>query len=224
MRLQDNPKLAVFVSVAGGVSSPPLEGLVVERPGDGEDAVEVVAFVLEEFGQVVLELPGLFLPLEVAKAEFASPVSPEPDQQVGRAHAVVPKFHHFLAQAGQFRIDHGHRAIDVEDYEPFHDTQLRGRNGSAGAVPGPEFEDDIGHGVHDVRQFGQFVFHDRRAGLVEAGISEEEDIVEVKISFHGVRQIFDFNIKKARMLKQRGVIWRSLKKNLILESGYASGM
>ncbi len=67
------------------------KGLGVHGASKGQDSVQVVQFMLEEFAEVSFEFHGVFAPVEIAEAEGTSEVAANAHQDVGEAHTVVPK-------------------------------------------------------------------------------------------------------------------------------------
>lgn len=127
------------MGVAAEVFFAGAEGVAGEGAVDGEDAVEVVHFVLDEFGEGAggREFAGFSGSGEVAQAEGG--VSLETDHEVGEGEAVVPKGEFVLAEEGEFGVDQFIAdASDFEEDDAEGDADLDGGDAAPEAVGAAE--------------------------------------------------------------------------------------
>lgn len=97
---------------------------------DREYPVEVIEFMLQQFGRCSSQVPPLpSLSVAIYKGKGDGAVSADLDQQIGKAHAVVPERECFDTAPGDYRVDHGDRlgiqARRVDRDEAFGESELR---------------------------------------------------------------------------------------------------
>jgi hypothetical protein len=107
----------------------------------------MIVLVLDELGQVVFQRLLLFPPVQSSKVDRDPAVPAYLDQDVRKAHAVVPDLDELVAQRGQDRIHVHDRTVHALVDEPLSDADLGGGDGAACAVTSPE----IHQGVVEIR-------------------------------------------------------------------------
>ena len=113
---------------------------------NGEHAVEVVDFMLEELRAIGLEVDFLLVALEVLKSN-PDPVGPlDPDHQIREGKAVVPDREVLGPDVDNLRIDEGPRPIHLDVDDPDWGADLGCRNGP----PSPESRLPVSEGVPEI--------------------------------------------------------------------------
>src|SRR3990170_1984651 len=124
-------RLGLPVPVGGGVEAVPFlpEAEWIRTAGSihREHAIQVVDFVLEQFGPVAGELDLVRSALEVLVADPNVMGPLDPDQEIGKREAVVPDREILGADVHDFRIDEGPAG-------PSHSDRSEG---DGPAAPGP---------------------------------------------------------------------------------------
>lgn len=102
----------------------------------GQNAVQVVDFVLEKFGSVSLEVDLMEVSFEVLVTD-PDPVGPlDSDQQVGERKAVIPDRKVLGADVDDFRVDQGPRPVHLDVNDPDGSPDLGPGNPPAGSEAG----------------------------------------------------------------------------------------
>lgn len=158
-----------------------------ERPVDRKNSVEMVDFVLQEFGPIGLELDLVALPLLV--------VVPNPDpisslnshQQIREGETVVPYGEVVGSNIDDLWIDQNPGSFHLN----VNDSDRRSDLGSGDAPTRSETTLPISKGlpqvVDDDPDRGRLVVFDRRAAGPEHGVAQKSDSVDG----HGVAEIWE---------------------------------
>jgi len=93
-------------------------------------------------------------------------MTPDFYQQIGEAHAVIPKLKHLLAGTDNFWIDDYIWFIEIEIKQPFHDAQLWGSYTPAEAILGPYILHGLMQIIYPLAYQGQFLFPDRLTDFI----------------------------------------------------------
>lgn len=145
---------------------------------DGEDAVEVVHFVLEKFGHWACGVEFVPVALAVLVAEPDAEAALEPDHEVGQGEAVVPDGEFLGALPEPLGVDEFVAdAADVAEDDADGGADLDGADAAAEAVGAAK----LGEGVFEVLEdFGG------GGGIVEGfGDLAEDGVAELEDSFGG---------------------------------------
>lgn len=144
---------------------------------DSEDPIEVIHFVLDEFGEGAGGVERLVMAFGVGVAEAESLGAFEPDEEVGEREAVVPEAEFLFAQPFVLGVDErkfGAFEFEVDDAKGGSD--LDGADAAAEAVGALEFVEGVAE-VADSRVGGGGVGH-RPGDVAQDGISELQDAMD----------------------------------------------
>jgi hypothetical protein len=152
------------------------KGLRAGGPLDGQDPVEMVAFVLKELRESPFEKKPALLLSHVAKGDAAAQGPFHPDEQIGKTHAVIPDGHLLPAHSVNPGIDDDEGMPDMNVDEPFLHADLGGCNGAARTAGRPEIHQRIVEIPDEGGKVHAFARGDRIAGFVQRRVSKEKDL------------------------------------------------
>ncbi|MFZ1158450.1 MAG: hypothetical protein WAO10_11765 [Candidatus Sulfotelmatobacter sp.] len=158
------------------------DGFYIGDAVDGEDAIEVIDFVLQEFGEVAVVSGAEFLrrtfDVLIADGDFAVAFDLHEDGE--EAEAGIPDYDFFFAAFDDFRIDEGPGFFSwklQEDYA-LEDAELGGGDAASVAGGGAPVGQGVGEVLDKGGDFGGGGICDCEGFLAEDGVAELEDGAE----------------------------------------------
>lgn len=145
------------VTIARAVALAPFgaeaEGIGARWPVHGEDAVEVVDFVLNELGHVAAEIGAMLATAEVQVLQRNVVRANDTDHELWERKAVVPNLEVVGTDVDDLRIDKGHAVFgELDEHDADRGTDLRCGQGPAHVMllfgPSERVAEIVGHEAH----------------------------------------------------------------------------